>query len=69
MNAKVVRIADRAIIASHTVERTAPAEKGDMHNIILAYDDALGKVIRRIVEWALVAPGSPERPQPQRSGP
>ena len=64
MNAKLVRILDRQIIASHTVERTVPAEHGDMHSIILAYDDALGKVVRRIVEWALVAPGSPERPLP-----
>jgi cholesterol transport system auxiliary component len=69
MNAKLVRILDRSIIASHTVERTVPAEKGDMHSIILAYDEALGKVVRRIVEWTLTAPGSPERPQPpQRPG-
>jgi cholesterol transport system auxiliary component len=65
INAKMVRISDRSIIASHTVERLVPAEKGDIESIVVAYDEALGKVLRRIVEWALTAPGSPERP-PQR---
>lgn len=69
INAKLLRIADRAIIANHTVERLVPAESSDIHGIVVAFDDALGKVIRRIVEWALLAPGSSERPQPPRSGP
>ncbi len=66
INAKLLRLADRAIIANHTVERVVPAESSDIHGIVLAFDDALGKVVRRIVEWALVAPGSVERPQLQR---
>jgi cholesterol transport system auxiliary component len=68
INAKMLRIADRSIIANHTVERAVPAEKGDIASIILAYDEALGKVVRQIVEWALTAPPSPERPPPPRLG-
>ncbi len=62
LNAKLVRMPDRVIIASDTVERTARAEGGDMANIVLAFDQALGEVMKRVVEWALRAPGSPARP-------
>lgn len=62
INAKLVRMPDRAIIASHTVERTARAAGGDMQHIALAFDDALGQVLRRIVEWTLTAPGSTAPP-------
>lgn len=61
VNSKLVRLSDRSIIASHTVERMVRAEKTDVESIILAFDEALGKVIRQIVEWALVAPGTTRR--------
>jgi cholesterol transport system auxiliary component len=58
INAKLTRMADRSIIASHTVERMARAEAGDLPSIALAFDEALGGAMRRIVEWALSAPGA-----------
>lgn len=63
INAKLVRMPDRAIIGSHTVERTARAAGGDMQQIVLAFDEALGQVLRRIVEWTLTAPGSSAPPR------
>lgn len=60
--AKLVRVSDRAIIASTTVERTERATSHDMNAIAIAFDEALGGVLKRIVEWTLRAPGSPARP-------
>ncbi len=59
---KLIRMPDRSIVGSNTVERSVRAESGDMASIVLAFDEALGKVMKRIVEWALVAPGTTERP-------
>lgn len=63
VNAKLTRMPDRAIIASHTVERMVRAERGDLPSIALAFDEALGGAMRRIVEWALAAPGSSAPPR------
>jgi cholesterol transport system auxiliary component len=63
INAKLTRVSDRAIIASHTVERTVRAERSDLPSIAMAFDEALGGAMRRIVEWALAAPGSTASPR------
>jgi cholesterol transport system auxiliary component len=63
INAKLTRVADRAIIASHTVERIVRAEGSDLPSIALAFDEALGSTMRRIVEWALPAPGNTASPR------
>jgi cholesterol transport system auxiliary component len=63
LNGKLIRMPDRTIIASNTVERKVSAEKSDMNGIVLAFDDALGKVLKQIVEWALVAPGTTAAPR------
>ncbi len=62
LNAKMIRLPDRVIIGNNTVERTFPAAKADMDSIVLAFDEALGKVMKQIVEWALVTPGTTARP-------
>jgi cholesterol transport system auxiliary component len=62
LNGKLIRMPDRSIVGNQTVERTVRAKVNDMENIVLAFDDALGKVMKRIVEWTLVAPGSTARP-------
>lgn len=62
LNAKLIRVSDRIIVGSNTVERTVTAEKGDLESVVLAFDDALGKVMKQIVEWTLVAPGTTSRP-------
>ncbi|MGQ0664550.1 MAG: ABC-type transport auxiliary lipoprotein family protein [Pseudomonadota bacterium] len=64
LNGKLVQMPTRTIIANHTAERTVRSEKGDMAGIVQAFDDALGKVMKQLVEWALLVPG--ERPAARR---
>jgi cholesterol transport system auxiliary component len=54
LNAKVVRQPRRDIVASESFEIAVPAGGTAINDIILAFDDALGKVIRRTVEWTMV---------------
>jgi cholesterol transport system auxiliary component len=63
INAKLARMPDRAIIASYTVERMERAGASDLPSIALAFDEALGGAMRRIVEWALTVPGSATPPR------
>ena len=60
--ARLVRVTDRTIIATTQAERTQRAAGRDMEPIALAFDEALGAVIRRVVEWTLRTPGSVARP-------
>jgi cholesterol transport system auxiliary component len=53
INAKLVKMPRRAIIASQSFEAVAPAEADTMEEIILAYDNALGSVLKDLVEWTL----------------
>jgi cholesterol transport system auxiliary component len=53
INAKIVAMPERIIIGNVTSERTVKAEKDTMAAIIPAFDDALGGVLRDIVEWSL----------------
>lgn len=62
LNGKLIRMPDRTIIGSKTVNRVASATKSDMEGIVLAFDEALGRAMKEIVEWALRAPGTSERP-------
>jgi cholesterol transport system auxiliary component len=62
LNGKLIRMTDRTIVGSETVERSVQAEKPDMESVVLAFDEALGKVMKRIVEWTLPAPGTSARP-------
>ena len=54
VNAKLVKQPMRAIIASRTFEGTMKAEGKDIRQVIQAFDEALGKVLRHTVEWTLV---------------
>ena len=63
INAKLARMPDRAIIGSYTVERMERATSGDMAAIALAFDEALGGAMRRVVEWTLVTPGNAAPPR------
>ncbi len=55
LNIKVVRDADSRIVASRSVEATSNAERDDISAIVLAFDDVLGKILRRTVEWSVEA--------------
>ena len=53
INAKLVRYPKREIVASQTFEAKIPSASNDMLAIAAAFDEALGKVLRRLVEWTL----------------
>jgi len=53
MNAKLVEIPRRAIIAGENFEASTVAESNSLDAIVLAFDESLGKVLRRLVEWTL----------------
>lgn len=58
INAKLVRVPDRQIIAGHTAEALERASGTALHDIAAAFDVALGRCLKGIVEWTLVAPGT-----------
>lgn len=53
INAKLVKFPERVIVGNMTSEREIAAETNTMDAIIPAFDEALGKVMRDIVNWSL----------------
>ena len=53
INAKLVNMPWREIIASETFERKVPATQNLMEAITGAFDESLGKVLKAIVIWTL----------------
>jgi cholesterol transport system auxiliary component len=53
INAKLVQMPRRAIVASRSFDARVKAEVDRLPEIIAAFDDASGKVLRRLVEWTL----------------
>ena len=54
VNVKLVKQPRRTIIASKSFEATKSIEGKGMVAITAAFDDALGKVLKGVVEWTLV---------------
>ena len=54
MNAKLVQMPQRTIIGSRGLEDSVVAEADRMEEIVLAFDEALGRVLKGLVEWTLV---------------
>lgn len=50
---KLVRAAERAIVGSTTFDVRAPATEDAMPAIVQAFDDALGSVLKQLVDWVL----------------
>ncbi len=50
---RLVRLPERVVVASFAHEAQQPAVNSDIHNIVLAFDEALGTAMRRVVEWTL----------------
>ena len=59
LNAKLVRHPRREIVAAQGFDVRVPAQSNEMLAIVAAFDEALGKVLRRLVEWTLTA--APEK--------
>jgi cholesterol transport system auxiliary component len=54
VNAKLVQMPRRIIVASQSFDQRIAAEADTLPQIIAAFDEALGKVLRRLVEWTLI---------------
>ena len=54
VNSKIIRQPKRQIVASKTFERKIRADSTGMRDVVKAFDKALGKVLKRIVEWTLI---------------
>ena len=65
LNAKLVRMPERVIVGVTTVERLQEAAGTDIVSVVEAFDTALGKTMKRIVEWALK---TARRPPDGRAG-
>lgn len=63
LNAKLVKMPQRTIVGAMTIERVQPAAGSDLESIIGAFDVALGKALKRVVEWTL---RTPERPRQRK---
>ena len=56
LNAKLVVMPKRAIIASKTFESSVQAAGSNVSQVIAAFDLALGGTLKQIVEWGLTVP-------------
>lgn len=57
INAKLIKMPQRTIIASKTTSSRIKAAADDIDAIVTAFDTALGKVLKRIVIFTMRAPG------------
>ena len=53
MNAKLVMMPQRSIVGSKTVEYLIPAPGPSMVEIVQGFDEALGKILKRMISWTL----------------
>jgi cholesterol transport system auxiliary component len=62
INVRLVDSAERRIVAQAEFERRAAAAANDVPSIVLAFDEALGGVMKDIVVWTVTNPAlSPKR--------
>jgi cholesterol transport system auxiliary component len=54
MSATLIRMPRRNVVGTTEIARTVAAEATNLESIALAFDDALGKVLKRLVEWTLI---------------
>lgn len=55
LNAKLVRLPQRVIVATRNADYSTKAKSGALIDVVHAFDESLGKVLKDIVEWALSA--------------
>jgi len=53
LNVKIVRQPDQGIIASRSFERVVKANERDIRKVVEAFDLALGRVLKELVNWCL----------------
>jgi cholesterol transport system auxiliary component len=60
--ARLIKMPDRTIIGDHSCDYQTPAESDTLDKVVEAYNEVVGRCMRRIVEWTLVT-GNAHRPQ------
>lgn len=53
VSVKLVRMPAREIVANRSFERIQPLEGADVDKLVEGFDEALGGVLKRIVEWTI----------------
>jgi cholesterol transport system auxiliary component len=53
MSATLIRMPRREVVATTEIEHTVTAQASDLGSIAVAFDEALGNVVKRLVEWTL----------------
>jgi cholesterol transport system auxiliary component len=53
MAATLIRMPRREVVGTTQIARTVTAQATNLESIALAFDDALGKVLKDLVEWTL----------------
>jgi cholesterol transport system auxiliary component len=66
MRARLVRQPRQDIVANRAFEATVKAADGNFMSVLAAFDDALNKVLKGVVEWTLTAVPA-ERPNRRRN--
>ena len=68
LNAKLVRLPQRVIVATKNADYSVKAKNGRLSEVVHAFDDSLGRALKTIVEWALTAvpPKLHNRPRRRR---
>ena len=61
LNVKLVMMPNRTIIGSRSFEHETTTAADTMDDIIVAFDEALGKVLKGIVEWSLITGEAADR--------
>jgi cholesterol transport system auxiliary component len=54
ISASLMAMPRRQVVGTTAIGRTVPAQGRDLPSIALAIDEALGKVLKRLVEWTLM---------------
>jgi cholesterol transport system auxiliary component len=54
ISASLMAMPKRQVVGTTEIGRSVPAQAATLDAIAAAFDDALGKVLRRLVEWTLV---------------
>ena len=58
INAKLVNMPQRTIIANETFRSQGQAATNDIPAVIVAFDDALGSVLKDLITWTLATPSA-----------
>jgi cholesterol transport system auxiliary component len=57
VNIRLVKMPERSIIAQLNADARERAARNEMQAIVEAFDEALGKILKRIIEWTLTTIG------------